>query len=399
MAWQNGKFIPEEAIGQQYKFADDLSNQKWAPTWAGVLAGGLAGIGSGIHRNSAQNALQGNQSLMAQTLRGVGDAKTLDDAQKTLMSSEVPTLQQSGAESRLKTLSDDPNKEYRVRAAQWLKMGYTPETAGYKEFVLTGEVPDAAEQQYRNERLAIEREKISANRKDTDTRLMHLERLGVDPNSAEGITYLANGRLPAEFYKNQAQEARKRATAPKIAEGLANLNRMTTQYNDPAFLNSLGSVQGSTPDGLIDKALINTGRLYGEIANWYEGGNATPNEVRNNVTGATEALAAAIKPLIRAPGEGVWTDADQARLVAIVGDLPQASTKEEFKRRLNDVRNRIQSNFGLEIPFDAFGAQPTTQGDSSSQAINDARRAIEMGASREAVIQRLRENGIDPSGL
>jgi hypothetical protein len=256
-----------------------------------------------------------------------------------------------------------------------------------------------ADQAYRQQQLALEREKINANRKDTDTRLMHLERLGVDPNSAEGITYLANGRLPAEFYKNQAQEARKRATAPKIAEGLANLNRMTTQYNDPAFLNSLGSVQGSTPDGLIDKALINTGRLYGEIANWYEGGNATPNEVRNNVTGATEALAAAIKPLIRAPGEGVWTDADQARLVAIVGDLPQASTKEEFKRRLNDVRNRIQSNFGLEIPFDAFGAQPTTQGDSSSQAINDARRAIEMGASREAVIQRLRENGIDPSGL
>lgn len=141
MAWQNGKFIPEEAIGQQYKFADDLSNQKWAPTWAGVLAGGLAGIGSGIHRNSAQNALQGNQSLMAQTLKGLGDAKTLEEAQGTLLSSEVPSLQKSGADSRLKSLSDDPNKEYRVRAAQWKQMGYTPETAGYKEFVLTGRLP------------------------------------------------------------------------------------------------------------------------------------------------------------------------------------------------------------------------------------------------------------------
>jgi hypothetical protein len=142
MAWQNGKFIPEEAIGQQYKFADDLSNQKWAPTWAGVLAGGLAGIGSGIHRNSAQNALQGNQSLMAQTLKGLGDAKTLEEAQGTLLSSEVPSLQKSGADSRLKSLSDDPNKEYRVRAAQWKQMGYTPETAGYKDWVLTGKLPD-----------------------------------------------------------------------------------------------------------------------------------------------------------------------------------------------------------------------------------------------------------------
>lgn len=141
MPYKNGQYVPEEAIGQQYRFADRISNQNWAPSWAGVLAAGLGGLGGGLHRNSAQNALTGNQSLMAQTLRGVGDAKTLDDAQKTLMSSEVPTLQQSGAESRLKTLSDDPNKEYRVRAAQWLKMGYTPETAGYKEFVLTGNIP------------------------------------------------------------------------------------------------------------------------------------------------------------------------------------------------------------------------------------------------------------------
>jgi hypothetical protein len=59
------------------------------------------------------------------------------------MTSGVPSLEQSGAESRLKTLSDDPNKEYRVRAAQWLKMGYTPETAGYKEWVLTGKLPGA----------------------------------------------------------------------------------------------------------------------------------------------------------------------------------------------------------------------------------------------------------------
>jgi hypothetical protein len=143
MAWQNGKFIPEEAIGQQYKFADNLQNQKWSPTWAGVLAAGLGGLGSGIHRNSAQNALTGNQSLMSQALRGVGDANTLEDAQKSLMTSGVPSLEQSGAESRLKTLSDDPNKEYRVRAAQWLKMGYTPETAGYKEWVLTGKLPGA----------------------------------------------------------------------------------------------------------------------------------------------------------------------------------------------------------------------------------------------------------------
>jgi hypothetical protein len=82
--------------------------------------------------------------------------------------------------------------------------------------------------------------------------------------------------------------------------------------------------------------------------------------VRNNIVGATEALAAAIKPLIRGPGEGVWTDADQARLVSIVGDLSQSSNKGEYQRRLNAVRDRIQANFGLDIPFNAGGGAPLT---------------------------------------
>lgn len=194
----------------------------------------------------------------------------------------------------------------------------------------------------------------------SDARVQQLMSIGIDPESAEGKAYLLTGKLPAAAYQNIAQEQRKRATAPKIAEGLQNLNKMADTYNDPAFENSLGPLQGSTPDGLISGALINTARGLGEAWNSVEGGNATPNEVRNNIVGSTEALAAAIKPLIRAPGEGVWTDADQARLVAIVGDLSQARSKDEFRRRLNDVRDRIRSNFGLEIPFDAVGG-PTLQ--------------------------------------
>lgn len=194
----------------------------------------------------------------------------------------------------------------------------------------------------------------------SDARVQQLMSIGIDPESAEGKAYLLTGKLPAAAYQNIAQEQRKKATAPKIAEGLQNLNKMADTYNDAAFENSLGPMQGSTPDGLISGALINTARGLGEAWNAVEGGNATPNEVRNNIVGSTEALAAAIKPLIRAPGEGVWTDADQARLVAIVGDLSQARNKDEYRRRLNDVRDRIRANFGLEIPFDAVGG-PTLQ--------------------------------------
>lgn len=204
---------------------------------------------------------------------------------------------------------------------------------------------------------------------------------GIDPKSAEGKAFLLTGKLPAAAYQNIAQEQRKTATASKIAEGLRNLNSMTDQYNDASFVNSLGPIQGSVPDSLLGAIPVNAARLFGEVANYAEGGNARPNEVRNNIVGNTEALAAAIKPLIRGPGEGVWTDADQARLVSIVGDLAQASDKAEFKRRLNAVRDRVKANFGLDIPFDALvgegakaleqrGPQPFVQNGWSIQRVD-----------------------------
>lgn len=173
----------------------------------------------------------------------------------------------------------------------------------------------------------------------------------VDPNDQ------SKGVKPIPGYDKNSK-----TSAPRIAAGLETLRAMTDSINDASFNNSLGPVQGSTPDNLIGKGVVNASRLYGEIGNWFEGGNQTPNQVRNNITGATEALAAAIKPLIRGPGEGVWTDADQARLVSIVGDLAQSSSKEEFKQRLNAVRDRVSSNFGLDIPFDAMSDKPAAGG-------------------------------------
>lgn len=189
-----------------------------------------------------------------------------------------------------------------------------------------------------------------------------LKQYKIDPASPEGQMFLFNGKLPSKLYDNEAQLNKKVSSAPKIAAGLETLRSMTDSINDTSFENSLGPIQGSTPDSLVGKGVVNTSRLYGELGNWWSGGNKTPNEVRNNITGATEALAAAIKPLIRGPGEGVWTDADQARLVSIVGDLAQSSTKDEFKRRLNAVRDRINSNFGLDVQFEAMKPK---EGDSS----------------------------------
>lgn len=156
--------------------------------------------------------------------------------------------------------------------------------------------------------------------------------------------------------------------ARNIKGGLENLRGMTETYDNPSFENAVGPFQGSTPDGLISAAPVNIARAFGEITNWMEGGKSAPSEIRANINGAVETLAAAIKPLIRKPGEGVWTDADQARLVSIVGDLSQARDKSEFKRRLKDVADRLSSNFGIAIDFDAgLGDKPAKKAESPSR--------------------------------
>lgn len=176
--------------------------------------------------------------------------------------------------------------------------------------------------------------------------------MGMKPGSPEALFYEANGKVPAKFYDQKAQDERRAESAPKITEGLRNLAKAPETYG-ASFESAVGPWQGTDPDSLASAPFVNTARAIGEISNKLGGGKFSPTEVRSNIKGSTEALAAAIKPLIRAPGEGVWTDADQSRLVAVVGDLATASTADEYYRRLNDVRDRIKANFGLDINFDA----------------------------------------------
>jgi hypothetical protein len=151
---------------------------------------------------------------------------------------------------------------------------------------------------------------------------------------------------------------------------------MIEGYDETSLESAIGPWQGADPDqtGLLSAPVANVARGLGEAWNFIRGGGNNLSEIRSNIRGTTEALAAAIKPLIRGPGEGVWTDADQARLVAVVGDLAQASTKDEFKRRLNAVRDRIKSNFNIDVPFEAMEAPK-----SAPQSTEELRKIIRGG--------------------
>ena len=139
-------------------------------------------------------------------------------------------------------------------------------------------------------------------------------------------------------------QAGKDKAAQNIAGGISTLARIPQEMD--AFEAAVGGWRGD-PNSTI---LGGIARTWGSIspANWFNETNA--EEVRKRIAADQEALAAVIKPLIRGPGEGAWTDADQARLVAIVGDLTTARDTEDYMRRIDAVRKRIESNFGIQLP-------------------------------------------------
>jgi hypothetical protein len=167
-----------------------------------------------------------------------------------------------------------------------------------------------------------------------------LVRVGADGTAQE---VYQSPELDAKVSKNDS-------IARNISGGLNRLASVPNEFGDDLLENSIGPIQGNDEGGVI----TTLGRVWGSL-NLDSRGSTT--EVRNRIAGDTEALAASIKPLIRKPGEGTWTDDDQKRLVSIIGNLATARDANEYLRRLDGVRQRVMSNFGIELP-PIGGSQP-----------------------------------------
>jgi hypothetical protein len=147
---------------------------------------------------------------------------------------------------------------------------------------------------------------------------------------------------------------------PNVVRNLgAGLDRLAAVPGDMgkySFEAATGPLQGS--DGYV---LAPLARAWGSVINM--AGSHSTTEVRNRINGDSLALAAAIKPLVRKPGEGTWTDKDQELLNSIVGNLSQANNQTEYFRGLEAVRERIKANFGIDLPaINIPNGQPRQQG-------------------------------------
>lgn len=170
-------------------------------------------------------------------------------------------------------------------------------------------------------------------------------------------------RINDDGTATEVYRAQSGATDPTVARnisgGLERLRSVPEDAGASTFERSVGPLQGG--DSYFFSPVA---RVWGSI--WNAAADKSTTEVRNRIAGDTEALAASIKPLIRKPGEGTWTDADQARLVAIVGNLATSRNKDEYLRALDGVRQRVMQNFGINLP-ELGGSSPAQQRPSSAQ--------------------------------
>jgi hypothetical protein len=132
-------YVPEDAVTQQYNLANQLRRVAPATSWAGVAAQGLGAIGGNLVQGDANNALSANQALRKSDIANAANATDLPSLEKSLITAQTPDIQNIGLQTKIKQISDDPNKEYRVRLAQGVQAGLKgQELTG---FALTGQLP------------------------------------------------------------------------------------------------------------------------------------------------------------------------------------------------------------------------------------------------------------------
>jgi hypothetical protein len=150
--------------------------------------------------------------------------------------------------------------------------------------------------------------------------------------------------------QNSGMQRAREMLAPRLEAAIENMSQSASQFDKTSFENALGPLQGSDPnDGIVTKELGRAARFGGSVLNWAEGGDTPTYEVRSKILGDANALSLAIKPMVRNPGEGVWSDKDQAILDRLVGDLAEAGTPDEYQRRLGYVVDRINATYGLNM--------------------------------------------------
>lgn len=240
---------------------------------------------------------------------------------------------------------ESPDQAFRVREAQARRLGLQPSDPAYRSYILTGKMPREDQQPLSasDKKAVLEAEDTVLATQNVITLLSEAEKLNSKANTGFGASARASvGNMLPDLmvpdFVSSPESSRATANYENIVLGQA--------------LQQLKSTFGAAPTEGERKILID---LQGSVSQ--------PPEVRADILRRARVLA---------------------------------------EKRMQDNSSRAEAIRGQTYfkPGGAATGQPQAAPRASGgDVLNEARSAIARGVPRDAVIERLRQNGIDPSGL
>jgi hypothetical protein len=283
----------------------------------------------------------------------------------------------AAAAAKLGKKTEDIPATVAVREAEGRRLGL--QGPALQQFALTGQLPNAA---------------ISENKIATETKAREAEaaRIGLKPGDPRYTNFVLTGKMPREDAqpltatdKKAIMEADEGVMAAQAA--ISSLQR-SKALSAEAYQGPLAAQRGYASSIFGDKAGSATVQLN--------------NEVTTNALSQLKAIFGSTptegerKILLDIQGSSSLAHADRVKIFDRAEALAQRRL-EFAKRQADSIRGgdyyKPEAQRGQGQPSQS--SAPANSG----AALQNARKAIADGAPREAVINRLRQAGIDPGGL
>lgn len=293
-----------------------------------------------------------------------------------------------GLQARASARADEgPVEKASQRAAVAKQYGLTPDMPEFKAFVLNGELPA----QNTTVGAQVEQRKAAA------------QSLGMTPDNPGYQSFILTGKMPREDAqpltatdKKAILEADEGVMTNKSVIGQLNeARKLSPDVHSSYFASARAKIGNNLPDWLVPDAIASP-----------KSAAATAN-YDNIVLG--QALSQLKSTFGAAPTEGERKILLELQASA---DKPDAVRQEILKRAAALAENRLKFNEqrAAELRGGSYykpqGGAPKpqapaapSQGNGADTMLQHARDALAQGAPRDAVLQRLQQAGIDPSGL
>lgn len=225
-------------------------------------------------------------------------------------------------------------------------------------------------------------------------RLQQIKSSGLDPNAQANKVYIATGKMPRED-QNPLTATDKKAigeaddqviAAQNVMSLLDEAAKLNPQANAGPLAGTRAAIGNALPDFMVP-----------DVVSSPESSKATSN-FSNILMG--QALAQLKSTFGAAPTEG-----ERKILMDLQGSLNEpVGVRNDILRRaraLAEKRLREQTDRASALRGGEYykPGQGPSSARPSTGALDEARAAISRGAPRDKVIERLRQNGIDPAGL